>query len=749
MSRVKHNLNANWQFVKHEGDIKEILLLKGEAVSLPHTWNNFDGQDGGGDYVRGAFWYTRDLSISKDRNKKYFLEAEGISLIADILINHHPVYHHQGGFSQFRVDITDHLQDGNNHIAIQVDNRENEITYPQAADFTFFGGIYRSVSLIETGDCHFDLEYFGSSGIQITPTLSADGTAKIDCNSFIIGNHATSVLYEISDAEGNIVASKECPAASPQTNLILETPRLWQGVSDPYLYQATASLKSGDLLLDQVSVAIGIRQYHVDPEKGLFLNGKAYPLRGVCRHQDRQDMGWAISAKEHIEDMELIKEVGANTIRLAHYQHDNFFYDLCDKYGMIVWAEIPFISVFMDTREAYDDTLQQMKELVIQNYHHPSICFWGIANEITIGGDDNPKLLENLKELHALGKKLDPNRLTTIANVSMLEMESPHNQVTDVLAYNHYFGWYFGDVSENGEWFDEFHKMHPTRCLGLSEYGAEGILQWHTDTPKVQDYTEEYHAFYHEKMLETFISRPYLWGTYVWNMFDFAADNRDEGGVKGRNNKGLVTYDRRVKKDAYFIYQAYWTKKPMLHLCGKRYVDRAGDTTTVKVYSNLPEVQLQVNGTPFATLSGDKIFIFENVPLKAGENHVTAYAGDLTDEMCIRQVAEPNPDYILPNSAAGSNVANWFESDEYQSLAYPDGFYSIKDKLKSILSTPQGAELINQIMDQSSGSAAINPNMMKMLANMPLQQILKFAGKRFDGKDVLALNQALNKIKKE
>ncbi|RRD93651.1 beta-galactosidase [Clostridiales bacterium COT073_COT-073] len=748
MSRLNHNLNSNWNFIKTAGNLQDILLLKGEPVNLPHTWNNLDGQDGGGDYIRNAFWYTRELSLSKSENKKYFLELEAASLIADIYINQNHVFRHQGGFSTFRVDITSYLENGLNLIAIQVDNRENEITYPQAADFTFFGGIYRSVSLIETNTTHFDLEYYGSSGVTITPILHEDGTANIQCNAYIKGTQAKTIRYEILDHQGNTILYKECPATCPQAELALDQPHLWQGMTDPYLYQAVVSLSSDDTLLDQVSVHFGIRRYHVDPEKGFFLNGKSYPLHGVSRHQDRQDMGWAITEKEHIEDMELIKEVGANTIRLAHYQHNKFFYDLCDKYGMIVWAEIPFISVFMDTKEAHDDTISQMTELVVQNYHHPSICFWGIANEITIGGDDNPHLLENLKELHALAKHLDPTRLTTIANVSMLEMDSLHNQVTDILAYNHYFGWYFGDVSQNASWFDQFHQLHPDRCLGLSEYGAEGILKWHTDDPKVQDYTEEYHAWYHENMLKTFASRPYLWGTYVWNMFDFAADNRDEGGVKGRNNKGLVTYDRSTKKDAFFVYQAYWCPEPMLHLCSKRYLDRAGETTNIKVYSNLPTVSLTVNGQKFAELTGEKVFVFQNVPLQMGENTITAVAGELNDTMVIRRVTEPNPDYILPNSDAGSNVTNWFESPECANLEHPEGYYSIKDKVKDIMAHPQGAELIDQILNKSSGSAAINPNMMKMLANMPLEQILQFARKHFDGPAVLALNQALNKIKK-
>ena len=307
----------------------------------------------------------------------------------------------------------------------------------------------------------------------------------------------------------------------------------------------------------------------MDPENGFFLNGKSYPLHGVARHQDRLDMGWAISEAEHAEDVALIKEVGANTIRLAHYQHAQPFYDLCDKNGLVLWAEIPLISVFREGEDAKANTLSQMTELISQNYNHPSIFFWGISNEITIAGESEA-LYQNLCELNALAKKLDPSRLTTMAQVSMVPMDSEHVYITDVQSYNHYFGWYVGDVSENGPWLDEFHRKNPDRPVGVSEYGAEAILTWHTAKPESHDYTEEYQAYYHHEMLKTFATRPYLWSTHVWNMFDFAADARDEGGCKGRNNKGLVTYDRRIKKDAFFIYKAYWTTEPMVHVCGSR-----------------------------------------------------------------------------------------------------------------------------------------------------------------------------------
>ena len=300
-----------------------------------------------------------------------------------------------------------------------------------------------------------------------------------------------------------------------------------------------------------------------------------------------------------------------------------------------------------------------MTELVAQNYNHPSIFFWGISNEITIGGETEA-LYRNLTDLHALCKKLDPTRLTTMAEVSMVPMNSEHVYITDVLSYNHYFGWYVGDVEDNGPWLDKFHAMNPDRPLGVSEYGSEAILKWHTTTPENHDYTEEYAAYYHHEMLKTFATRPYLWSTHVWNMFDFAADARDEGGVQGRNNKGLVTYDRKTKKDAFYIYQAYWTTEPMIHVCGERFVDRAPEERIVTVYTNCPNVTLVVNGEEVATKDAvDHAVVFENVALQDGDNTVTAKCGDVqANTITLRPVAEHNYAYDLPE---GNEGANWFD----------------------------------------------------------------------------------------
>lgn len=720
-----------------------------QTVSLPHTWNNLDGQDDGADYDRGQYRYRIQLPVPT-AGKRQFIQFEGANHVATVFCNGKELGSHEGGFSTFRFELTQALNQSDNLLEVLVDNRENHV-YPQQADFTFFGGLYRNVSLLEVEPNHFDLMRHGSTGVFFTP--KAEGDLRTD--AFVCGaQQGDLVRLTVLDQQNNIVL-EQTAAAAEHTVLEgkVENPHLWNGINDAYCYTARVELVRGETLLDQVDTLIGFRGFSVDADKGFFLNGRSYPLHGVSRHQDRQDLGWAISEQEHAEDMALIREVGANTIRLAHYQHDQYFYDLCDRAGMVLWAEIPFISMFIEGEAAKQNTISQMTELVMQNSNHPSIFFWGISNEISIGGE-SPELLENLKELNELTHKLDPTRLTTMAQVSMLDMESEHNQITDVLSYNHYFGWYMGDVSENGPWLDEFHQKYPNRPLGVSEYGCEAILSWHSEAPEVQDYTEEYQSYYHEEMLKTFATRPYLWSTHVWNMFDFAADARDEGGCKGRNNKGLVTYDRKTRKDSFFAYKAFWTTTPFVHVCGRRFMDRAPGQRDIKVYSNCPQVTLLVNGCEVATLKSDKIFLFKDVALQNGVNEITARAeGAADDVIYLNGVATPNSSYILPQEEnSGDGVANWFDDIAVsRKLEFPEGFFSIKDKMGEIMANPESAEVMNQVFSQMGGgtmNAQSMKNMLGMLKNMSVETILKMAGKKVPADAKYALNDMLNKIKK-
>lgn len=717
-----------------------------QVVSLPHTWNALDGQDGGADYSRGEYAYRLPLPEPSAGMKQY-IQFEGTNHIASIYAGETLLGVHEGGFSTFRFELTDVMARGCRELTALVDNRPSHV-YPQQADFTFFGGLYRTVTFLEVSPAHFDLMCHGSSGIFVTPSI--DGCVRIDAFTSgaspedrvvceFLDNHGTPVLRLSAEAAEHTVLEGKIPS-----------PHLWNGLDDPYCYTVQANLTRGSKTLDTVEVSFGFRSFSVDPDRGFFLNGRSYPLRGVSRHQDRLDKGWAISRADHEEDLALIKEVGANSIRLAHYQHDGYFYDLCDRAGMVLWAEIPFISLFMEGEKARENTLSQMTELIAQNYNHPSICFWGISNEITIGGESQP-LFDNLKALNDLAHQMDPSRLTTMAQVTMLPMESPQNQLTDVLSYNHYFGWYVGSAEQNGPWLDAFHAKYPNRCLGVSEYGAEAVLGWHSATPKVRDYTEEYQALYHEIMLETFAARPYLWSTYVWNMFDFAADARDEGGSKGRNNKGLVTYDRKLRKDAFFVYKAWWSKEPFVSIAGRRFTDRAPGERTIKVYSNQKHVTLLVNDQEIGTLYGEHVFVFPEVNLRSGTNTITARSGELEDTVILNGVDQSNPDYVLPDTNPDAEgVTNWFADLQVTGdLEFPEGAFSIRDSVKSIFENPEGAKFLEEYSSALFGSMAKSfRNMMGMMGSMSLEQVIQLSGAKLDQKGILYLNQKLNQISK-
>ena len=746
---------------------KALFAREGDAfaqVALPHTWNALDGQDGGNDYWRGIGTYRIDLP-DPTKGKKQYIELQGANHVATVYCNGRELGTHKGGFSTFRFDLTPAMKPTGNVLTVVVTNAKSDI-YPQNADFTFYGGLYRDVKFIEVDNTHFDLLKDGTSAVFVT--ARSNGKTRVDL--FPVAAAGCTVVVELKDAEGKVVATGKAKAAEQTVvKLDVKTPHLWNGMADPYCYTCEASIFSGvDVLgvapIDTVAVTYGYRSFHVDPNTGFWLNGKNVPLHGVSRHQDRQDKGWAISKADHEEDIALIKEIGANTIRLAHYQHDQYFYDLCDHTGFALWAEIPFISQFINSEEAYENTVSQMTELIAQNYNHPSIFFWGISNEITIAGETE-ELYQNLCDLHALAKQLDPSRLTTMAQVSMVPMNSEHTYITDLQSYNHYFGWYVGDVEDNGPWLDQFHALNPDRCLGVSEYGAENILKWHTMEPDNHDYTEEYASHYHHEMLKTFAARPYLWATHVWNMFDFAADARDEGGVQGRNNKGLVTYDRKTKKDAFYIYQAYWTTEPMVHVCGERFVDRAPDERKVTVYTNCDEVTLYVNGEAVATKAAiDHEVVFDSVAMKDGANTITAASGDVKgNTITLNAVAEHNYAYDLPD---GNQGANWFDDPAAvaarKALKFPAGYYSIKDKVGTLMANSETAAVLKDAMGKILGGTAFSMmdnkkkpesegenTMGSFYMMMRLSDLMKMAGKNVTAEMKKEINDALIQIKKQ
>ena len=745
------NINSNWLFIK---DTSDVNCNEGESISLPHTWNAIDGQDGGNDYFRGSCLYKKTLNKSElPESDLYYLEFRGTNSSADLFVNGNKIAHHDGGYSTWRANITEYIKD-ETEIAVIVDNSPNETVYPQMADFTFYGGIYRDVNLICVNNTHFDLDYYGGPGIMITPEVDGKN-AKIEVEVFVKNLKVSQKLaYTIYDAENKELNTLE--ANNSKVTLEIKDVILWHGRRNPYLYSCEVKIVEDGQIVDNIQSTFGCRSFKIDPDNGFILNGEEYPLRGVSRHQDRLGIGNALLPEHHKEDMDLICEVGATTIRLAHYQHDQYFYDLCDERGMVVWAEIPYISKHMPTGR--ENTISQMKELVIQNYNHPSIIVWGLSNEISIAGSDDD-LLENHKILNDLVHDMDKTRLTTMAVVSMCKIDDPYIQIPDVVSYNHYFGWYGGDTAMNGPWFDKFHAAHPKIPIGCSEYGCEA-LNWHTSNPKQGDYTEEYQAYYHEELIKQLFSRKYIWATHVWNMFDFGADARAEGGENGQNHKGLVTMDRKYKKDSFYAYKAWLSDDPFVHLCGKRYIDRVEDVTKITVYSNLPEVELFVNGESIGKKTAEDHFFYFDVT-NAGESKIVAKAGEFTDEGIIRKVAEPNMDYVLVEKGA---VLNWFDIDA------PEGRFSLNDTISDIMASPFGklwfmtfGLKLKKKMDagkknsgeKKSGGFDVDlkagGGLMQMMGGFTVLRLTSMVGMMnisFTKEELLKMNKQLNRIRK-
>ena len=733
--RTIHSLNQDWTFIKAEHPAD----APGVPVTLPHTWNAEDGQDGGDDYHRGKCWYLRDLDRPETtENSRVWLEFEGAAMTAEVYLNGEKLAEHAGGYSTFRVDLTDHLKD-HNKLAVSVSNARSRTVYPQQADFTFYGGLYREVRLILVPETHFALGYHGGPGLKITPVVDLETrAATVMAEAWVEGPaNDAEVTFTLAGQTRTVPVADGCARA----DFTIENAHLWDGLNDPYLYTATASLSSGDA----VSARFGCRKFEIDPQKGFLLNGRSYPLRGVSRHQDRKGAGTALTPAMMEEDMAIIKELGANTLRLAHYQHAQYFYDLCDENGLIVWAEIPYITMHM--HDGRENTLSQMTELVVQNYNHPCIAVWGLSNEITAASAVNEELLENHRALNDLCHTLDTTRPTTMANVFMLDIDSPILEIPDVNSYNLYFGWYLGELEQNDAFFDEYHAQFPDRCIGFSEYGADANPAYQSPTPEKGDYTETYQCVYHEHILQMIEARPWLWATHVWNLFDFGADGRDEGGKHGENQKGLVTFDRQLKKDAFYLYKAAWNRtEPFVHLCGSRYVDRTEEVTEIKAYSNQNEVSLYLDGKLFATKQGHVVFSFQ-VPI-SGEHTIEARAEDCTSVMLVRKVAEPNPAYRKPGRAASTDVTNWFDKGE----ADPN-CYSILDTLGEIRQNPEAAAIIDQMMAkgaESHGEVAEtvkdNPALQRMMNRITLVSLLKQSGA--DEESIKQLNRILQGIKK-
>jgi beta-galactosidase len=642
-ARSDQVLSEGWRFLPQDVPNATDLALdesSWNSITVPHTFNALDGQDGGDDYLRAPTWYRIHIEArAKETGQRRYLQFDGANSTAVLYVNGRRIDDHLGGFSSFRFDVTDALHEGDNLIAVRVDNSPSLDIPPLSADFTSFGGLYREVHLLTVNDLHIDLDDAGSSGVYLsTRDVSASGadlSARVRVTNASAEARDAGVRIVVRDAEGEEVTRWDdvlgvAPGQTGELTLTqhIDSPHLWQGRRDPYLYTARVELRQDGVRTDAVEQQFGFRSFALDPNTGFSLNGEPVDLHGVNRHQDRIDRGWAIGKAEHDEDLALILELGANAVRLAHYQQASYFYDLCDRNGLVVWAEIPLVDAVSGSQAFADNARQQLRELIRQNYNHPSIMFWGIGNEQRV---DDAQTNALLGELAGIVEAVDPGRLSTYAHCcgSVTADLVTH---ADTTGYNVYYGWYMGTTAQFGAYADQVHASRPSSPFAISEYGAGAGLSQHQDPPLMPPaaglfHPEEYQAQLHEETWPQMAARPYLWGKFIWNMFDFAVDSRNEGDTPGRNDKGLVSYDRQTKKDAFYYYQANWSAQPMIHIAGRRNQPRASPID-IKVYSNAAGVQLSVNGVRLAApSSGDgHVFRWREIPLAPGDNQVEAQA---------------------------------------------------------------------------------------------------------------------------
>ncbi|HEY1686733.1 MAG TPA: glycoside hydrolase family 2 TIM barrel-domain containing protein [Tepidisphaeraceae bacterium] len=632
-------IDDGWRFIRTDAPLAaqaDFDDSSWQKLNLPHTWNNYDGQDGGNNYYRGPGWYRRHLKISKSKN--YFLRFDGAATVTDVYVNGQHVGQHRGNWSAFCFDITSALHHGDNVIAIRVDNSRFDDVPPLSGDFTVFGGLYRDVHLLTLGDVGISPTDDASPGVYIHQDKvkddSADLTITTKLRNAVNQPRDGKVIYTIYDAKGKSVAASVSEVSIPPTgsdavaNIHLDHPHLWDGRNDPYLYRVVVRVESDGKVVDQITQPLGLRYFRFDPDQGFFLDGKHYPLHGVNRHQDRLNKGWAIGQAEHDQDMAIILEMGSTGIRLAHYEHADYFYHLCDQNGLVVWAEFGLINKINRTPAFYDCAKQELRELIKQNFNHPSIVMWGMFNEVGFGKQHNPRDWELIEQLSDEAHKLDDTRVTTAA--SNQPFKHPANWITDIIAFNWYLGWYQGSVNDWPAKLDQLHAFQPNRCIGISEYGAGASIDMH-QVPALKPakassswHPEEYQSLVHEAAWRAFSQRPWIWGTFLWNQFDFAADQRNEGDTPGRNDKGLVTYDRKVRKDAFYFYKANWTSTPVIHINSSRYNPRPAGATTIKIYSNCDNVELFVNGKSLGKTPGQTCVFTWDATLLPGINHAKA-----------------------------------------------------------------------------------------------------------------------------
>lgn len=644
--RQKVSLNQDWKFTPGYVVQKNVFT----NVNIPHTWNTKDALGGNLDYYRGIGNYEHTLDVKKEwEGKRLFVRFLGVNTIANVFINGKHVGEHRGGYTAFAYEITDFVDYGKkNNIWVRVNNAPQLDIMPLVGDFNFYGGIYRDVDLYVTDkDCISLLDH-GSEGVYLYQEKISKENAKVKMLVKTLGKNADNLVLKVLDHENNIVVSKKQAVKANGSNQIeipfeIEKPHLWNGKKDPYLYSVVVELQKNGVSIDKVKQPLGLRYYRVDPNKGFFLNDEYVQLRGVCRHQDRPEIGNALSMHHHKEDVAIMDEMGANAYRMSHYPQDPYIFRLFDEKGFLVWCEIPFVGPggyrdkgFVNQESFKSNGRKQLTELIRQNMNHPSVVTWGLFNELAMRGD-NP--VEYVKELNALAHKEDPTRSTTAASN---QYNTDLNKQTDLICWNKYFGWYGGEAKSVGAWADKLHADFPNTPIGISEYGAGASINHQMEELKKTNpgsywHPENWQTYFHEEHWLAIDQRPFLWGTFIWSMFDFGAAHRREGEVQGKNDKGLVSFDRKDKKDAFYFYKANWNKKePMVYIAERKLTERSKAEQKIKVYSNQKEVTLFLNGKKVGEITGDYGRFYFDVVLNKGENVIEAKSGKyLIDKLVL------------------------------------------------------------------------------------------------------------------
>lgn len=658
--RQVESLAEHWRFLREDRPAASAEDFDDSAwtpATLPHTWNAVDGE-AGGDYYRGPGWYRRELQLPPSRTTlERYLQFDGAALVADVWVNGHRAGRHEGGYGGFRLDVGAWLHPGRNVIAVRVDNAPSPQVAPLGGDFTVFGGLYRGVQLITVGTAHIDLLDDGGPGVYVTASEVTKDRARLTVQARLANSGqarmALRLRWTLRDAQDRLVRRSltrvdTAPKSTRSIEQVMSVPRphLWQGVDDPYLYHLSVEVLDGGGVVDRVTVPAGIREFSIDPARGLLLNGRRYGVHGVnLFHSGRPGQGLAVSDAQVDEDFRILSELGVTGARLVHFQHPQRAYDDADRLGFVLWTEIPLNSA-MDDSDAFRANLtQQLRELVKQNYNHPAVLVWGLGNEVY---KSNPASHDLLAQLHRTAKSLDPHRLTSYAHCCAAD-DDPLARQTDVIAFNRYYGWYDGEVTDIGPWADRVHAAQPSRAIGVSEYGAgASVLQQQEPplrpVPASHWHPEQYQALFHEAYWRQLAVRPWLWATFVWVGFDLPSAGRDEGDRRGINDKGLATYDRQTRKDAWYWYQANWSSAPMVHVTGRRAAPRSGTRVDVKVYANVAHVSLQVDGASLGTRAvTDHVAIWQGLELPAGVHRLTATGDGGTADSIEWNVAATSP----------------------------------------------------------------------------------------------------------